>query len=91
MELAFAGLHQLCGPMLSRADSLPEPQRDALRTAFALASRSRSVRGPGAGLAVARGITGPAAGRLKPWPARSASTPECPLRLVYRAGRQERR
>src|SRR5215471_11212519 len=31
MELAFAGLHQLCGPMLKRAERLPEPQRDALR------------------------------------------------------------
>ena len=36
MELAFAGLHQLCAPMLDRADHLPVPQRDALRTAFAL-------------------------------------------------------
>jgi DNA-binding CsgD family transcriptional regulator len=37
MELAFAGLHQLCGPMLNRAERLPVPQRDALRTAFGLA------------------------------------------------------
>ena len=37
MELAFAGLHQLCAPMLSRAQSLPVPQREALRTAFGLA------------------------------------------------------
>ena len=37
MELAFAGLHQLCAPMLSRAERLPVPQRDALRTAFGLA------------------------------------------------------
>jgi DNA-binding CsgD family transcriptional regulator len=36
MELAFAGLHQLCGPMLDRFDRLPEPQRDALGTAFGL-------------------------------------------------------
>jgi len=36
-ELAFAGLHQLCAPMLSRAERLPEPQREALRTAFGLA------------------------------------------------------
>jgi len=36
MELAFAGLHQLAGPMLDRADRLPEPQRDALHTAFGL-------------------------------------------------------
>jgi DNA-binding CsgD family transcriptional regulator len=37
MELAFAGLHQLCGPMLDRAECLPVPQREALRTAFGLA------------------------------------------------------
>src|SRR3954465_12411544 len=30
MELAFAGLHQLCGPMLDRLDQLPLPQQDAL-------------------------------------------------------------
>ena len=30
MELAFAGLHQLCVPMLGRLDQLPGPQRDAL-------------------------------------------------------------
>ena len=36
MELPFAGLHQLCGPMLDRLDRLPMPQRDALATAFAL-------------------------------------------------------
>jgi DNA-binding CsgD family transcriptional regulator/tetratricopeptide (TPR) repeat protein len=34
MELAFAGLHQLCGPMLDRVDRLPAPQRDALSVAF---------------------------------------------------------
>ncbi|HEY2522204.1 MAG TPA: AAA family ATPase [Streptosporangiaceae bacterium] len=38
MELAFAGLHQLCVPMLDRLDRIPEPQRDALRTAFGLAA-----------------------------------------------------
>src|SRR5215472_5748074 len=37
MELTFAGLHQLCAPMLSRAECLPVPQREALRTAFGLA------------------------------------------------------
>ena len=41
MELAFAGLHQLCAPMLSRAESLPVPQREALRTAFGLAGGRR--------------------------------------------------
>jgi DNA-binding CsgD family transcriptional regulator len=37
MELAFAGLHQLCTPMLDHARSLPPPQRTALHTAFGLA------------------------------------------------------
>ena len=36
MELAFAGLHQLCTPLLDRLASLPEPQQDALATAFGL-------------------------------------------------------
>ena len=38
MELAFAGLHQLCAPMLDHAESLPGPQREALRTAFGLSA-----------------------------------------------------
>ena len=38
MELAFAGLHQLCAPMLDHLDHLPAPQRDALRTAFGVAA-----------------------------------------------------
>jgi hypothetical protein len=38
MELPFAALHQLCGPMLSGLDALPEPQRSALRVAFGLAA-----------------------------------------------------
>src|SRR3954452_20104354 len=36
MELAFAGLHQLCAPLLGRDEALPGPQREALRTAFGL-------------------------------------------------------
>jgi hypothetical protein len=36
MELAYAGLHQLCAPMLDRLERLPAPQREALRTAFGL-------------------------------------------------------
>src|SRR5919198_1237772 len=36
MELPFAGLHQLCAPMLDGLDGLPGPQRDALRVAFGL-------------------------------------------------------
>src|SRR5436305_13194610 len=38
MELAFAGLHQLCAPMLDRLERLPAPQRDALATAFGLSA-----------------------------------------------------
>src|SRR4051794_27867982 len=38
MELAFAGLHQLCAPMLAFAERLPAPQRDALETAFGIAA-----------------------------------------------------
>ena len=34
MELAFAGLQQLCVPMLDGLERLPDPQRDAVRTAF---------------------------------------------------------
>jgi DNA-binding CsgD family transcriptional regulator len=36
MEMAFAGLHQLCAPFLDRLGRLPDPQRDALGTAFSL-------------------------------------------------------
>jgi DNA-binding CsgD family transcriptional regulator len=36
MELAFAGVHQLCAPMLDHIGDLPSPQRDALGTAFGL-------------------------------------------------------
>jgi DNA-binding CsgD family transcriptional regulator len=35
-ELAFAGLHQLCAPMLGHLQALPEPQQSALRIAFGL-------------------------------------------------------
>src|ERR1700733_7979949 len=38
MELPFAGLYQLCAPMLGRLGSLPEPQRRGLSVAFGLAS-----------------------------------------------------
>lgn len=36
MELAFAGLHQLCLPLLEHRDELPAPQRAALDVAFGL-------------------------------------------------------
>ena len=38
LELAFAGLHQLCAPMLGRLERLPGPQREALRTTFGLSA-----------------------------------------------------
>src|SRR3954454_22313615 len=38
MELAFAGLHQLCAPLLGPLDDLPGPQRDALRIVFGRAA-----------------------------------------------------
>jgi DNA-binding NarL/FixJ family response regulator len=38
MALAFSGLHQLCAPLLDWAGRLPDPQRDALRTACGLAA-----------------------------------------------------
>ena len=36
MELAFAGLHQLCAPELDRLGLLPSPQRHALEVAFGM-------------------------------------------------------
>jgi DNA-binding CsgD family transcriptional regulator len=44
MELAFAGLHQLCAPMLGRLQRLPVPQRAALRIAFGLGPGSAPDR-----------------------------------------------
>jgi DNA-binding CsgD family transcriptional regulator len=49
--LAFAGLHQLCAPLLSRIERLPLPQRDALRYASGLTA-GPSPDGFLAGLAV---------------------------------------
>jgi DNA-binding CsgD family transcriptional regulator len=36
MELPFAGLHELCAPILDGLESLPEPQQRALRSALGL-------------------------------------------------------
>ncbi len=38
MELAYAGLHQLCAPILDRVERLPDPQRVALETVFGLSA-----------------------------------------------------
>ncbi len=44
MELPFAGLHQLCAPMLPQLAHLPGPQRDALGTAFGLSAGAAADR-----------------------------------------------
>jgi DNA-binding CsgD family transcriptional regulator len=44
MELAFAGLHLLCAPMLPHLAQLPGPQRDALGTAFGLTAAAAADR-----------------------------------------------
>ncbi|HEX4532322.1 MAG TPA: AAA family ATPase [Acidimicrobiia bacterium] len=38
MELPYAGVHQLCAPLLDRLTDLPPPQQDALGIAFGLSS-----------------------------------------------------
>src|SRR5947207_1844268 len=38
MELAFASLHQLCGPLLDTLESLPSPQRHAMEIVFGLSA-----------------------------------------------------
>jgi DNA-binding CsgD family transcriptional regulator len=38
VELAYAGLHQLCSPLLDRLERLPEPQRRALETVFGMST-----------------------------------------------------
>jgi predicted ATPase len=38
MELAYASLHQLCGPLLDRLGRLPAPQREALEIVFGLSA-----------------------------------------------------
>ena len=38
MEMAYASLHQLCGPLLDRLDGLPVPQRQAMEVVFGLST-----------------------------------------------------
>src|SRR3954451_10374524 len=38
MELPYAGLHQVCAPLLDRLDRLPIPQREALEIAYGLSA-----------------------------------------------------
>src|SRR5260370_31222166 len=62
MELAFAGLHQLCAAMLHRAERLPVPQREALRTPFGR-GEGPPPDGVPVGLAGPRLVAAVAAGR----------------------------
>jgi DNA-binding CsgD family transcriptional regulator len=43
-ELAYAGLHQLCLPLLGHLDALPDPQRAALSIAFGMSEGSAPDR-----------------------------------------------
>ena len=67
MELPFAGLHQLCSPLLGHLGELPEPQRLAASTAFGLT----------AGLPPNRLLVGLAALNLL-----TAASERCPLLCV---------
>jgi hypothetical protein len=70
MELPFAGLHQLCAPLLVGLERLPPPQRDALGIAFDLTSGPRVaidvVRAAGEPLKVGSSLLGPAGRGPKP-------------------------
>lgn len=44
MELPFAGLHQLCAPLLDGLEDLPAPQGEALETAFGISAGSTPER-----------------------------------------------
>ena len=51
IQLAYASLHQLCGPLLDRLDALPAPQREAMEIVFgrsAGAAPNRFLVGVGA-------------------------------------------
>jgi len=68
MELAFAGLHQLCAPLLVHDEVLPLPQREALRITFGLRPGPVPGRAGGLELAVGGGRGAPAdlPGRRRP-------------------------
>jgi hypothetical protein len=44
LELPFAALHQLCGPMLNHVSTLPDPQQRALQVAFGFTAGSAPGR-----------------------------------------------
>ena len=59
MELPFAGLHQLCAPLLGKLEALPEPQQVALSVAMGLSSGDA----PDGFLVASTTATGSGAGR----------------------------
>ena len=67
LELAFAGLQQLCTPLLDGLAQLPGPQRAAIETAFGVSAGGTAgsvLRRPGgAGPAVGGGVGAAAAVR----------------------------
>ena len=44
MELTYAGLHQLCAPLLDRVERLPGPQRQALEVVFGVSAGAAPPR-----------------------------------------------
>src|SRR5262249_22195395 len=62
MELAYAGLHQLCAPLGDLLDMLPDPQREALRVALGQSSNTSPPEPFLVGLGVL-GLLSEAAGR----------------------------
>jgi hypothetical protein len=67
MELAFAGLHLLCVPLLDRLEGLPAVQRDALGVALGLREGGSAGHVPGrrGGADVAGGGRGGAAAAVR--------------------------
>jgi hypothetical protein len=44
MELAYSGLHQLCGTMLDQLERVPDPQRLTLEVVFGLTAGAARTR-----------------------------------------------
>jgi hypothetical protein len=83
MELAFAVLHQLCAPLLNSLERLPDPQSDALSTAFGLGAGTAPDRYT-VGLAVlGLRLAGPRSRRARR-PARAAGLPRWRSRVCRR-------
>ena len=43
VELGFASLHQMCLPLMSQIDRLPDPQRNALEVVFGVSEGPRPI------------------------------------------------